>query len=276
MWSTVTAQPTHRAVGAGAQRHVARFGVLGPLVIWQGPQASRIAAAKHRTVLAVLLAHANQPVSIERLVDELWPDAAPETARKTLQGYVWRLRRTLGRSAGQLATVDSGYQLVLSDDGLDLLEFDRAVRAARVALTAGQPETAARGLAGALRLWRGAAYAGVARTPLIEAQAARLEEAKLGAHELLLSTRLHTCHHREVIPELVGLVSAHPGRESLHRLLMAALFHAGRRLDALEAFAGLRRTLATNYGLDPDRETMVLHQAILRDAVDVCPATDAR
>lgn len=243
---------------------IARFGVLGSLVIWQGRRTIHVPAAKHRAVLAVLLIHANEQIAVETLVDELWPDAPPETARKTVQGYVWRLRRALGGAAGQVETVNSGYRLVVPRDGSDLQQFERAIGDAQVAALAGQSENAADLLARSLRLWRGPAFAGVARTPLVEAHAARMAEAKLAAHELRISTRLEINRHSEVIPELVGLVTEYPGRESLYRLLMTALYRAGRRLDALEVFERLRRTLGSEYGLDPDQETVALQQAVLR------------
>jgi SARP family transcriptional regulator, regulator of embCAB operon len=244
-----------------------RFGVLGPLAIWRGGRSSQVAAAKHRTVLAILLANANRTVHIDTLVDELWPEAAPDTARKTVQGYIWRLRRALGPFSGHLATVDSGYQVVLSADGLDALEFERSCGAARAAMASGSAAAAVEDLTRAVQLWRGPAFACVTRTPAIEAQAVRLDEALLTAKEMLIAARIELGQCREVVPDLVGLTAGYPHRESVHRQLMTALYHSGRRLDALEVFQRLQQRLAEEYGLDPDRETAELQQAILRDSV---------
>lgn len=258
--------------GTGAAPSAAvRFGVLGPVTIWRGSAAAPVTAAKHRSVLAVLLVHANRVVGVDTLVDELWTDSAPSTARKTVQGYVWRLRRAIGPASDALTTVDSGYQVRVCEDQLDLLAFERRVSSARTANEAGRPGVAVDSLTSALQLWRGPAFAGVPRTPLIDAQVQRLVETRLAAHELLADAKLALGRHREAVPELIELVAAYPCRESLHRLLMAALYRSGRQPDALAVFMGLQRRLAADYGVDPHHETKSLHRAILRGAVDIEP-----
>ncbi|KAB8189598.1 hypothetical protein FH608_039090 [Nonomuraea phyllanthi] len=246
-----------------------RFGVLGTLAIWWEEGCIEIAAAKHRTVLAILLANPNRTVNVGMLIDELWPGLAPSTARKTVQGYVWRLRRALGPFADRLVTTGSGYRMVLPADGTDVLEFERSVDTARVALHAGASERAVGELTRALDLWRGPAFDCVPRSPAIEAYAVRLDEAYVAAQESLIATRLSLGRPAEVVPDLVGLAAAHPHRESLHRHLMTALHRTGRRLDALDVFRRLRFRLAADYGLEPDRQTVELHQALLQDRVDV-------
>ncbi|TDD17766.1 AfsR/SARP family transcriptional regulator [Nonomuraea diastatica] len=96
-----------------------RFGVLGTLAIWREAGCTEIAAAKHRTVLAIWLANLNRTVNVGMLIDELWPGLAPSTARKTVQGYIWRLRRELGPFAGRLVTIGSGYKMILPADRLE-------------------------------------------------------------------------------------------------------------------------------------------------------------
>nr|WP_246083304.1 AfsR/SARP family transcriptional regulator [Nonomuraea diastatica] len=152
------------------------------------------------------------------------------------------------------------------------MEFERSVNTARVALHAGATESAVGELTRALNLWRGPAFDCVPRSPAIEAYAIRLDEAHVAAQESLIATRLSLGQHAEVVPDLVGLTAAHPHRESLHRHLMTALHRTGRRLDALDVFLRLHFRLAADYGLEPDRQTAELHQALLRDCVDVAAA----
>ena len=115
-------------VGATSRR-VMRFRILGSLEVLDGQQTVRLGAAKQRTLLAVLLLHANEPVSTDRLIDELWGERAPATADKLVQGYVHALRRQLG--AEVLRTRPPGYEIRVDADGLDLLEFERLIAEAR-------------------------------------------------------------------------------------------------------------------------------------------------
>ncbi len=73
------------------------FRILGPLEVIEDGAALDLGAQKHRALLAVLLVHANEVVSIDRLVDALWEDAPPERAQKALQVYVSQLRKVVGR-----------------------------------------------------------------------------------------------------------------------------------------------------------------------------------
>jgi DNA-binding SARP family transcriptional activator len=123
-------------------------------------------------------------------------------------------------------------------------------------------------LATGLRLWRGSAFDSVPDTLTVRAFATRLNEARLAAHELLAATKCSLGSCGEVVPGLTGLAAAHPYRESLHRLLMFALYQAGRPLEALDVFARFRTRLAADYGVDPHPESSRLHQDILRGAVE--------
>lgn len=245
-----------------------RFGVLGSLEVWTGQDLLRFPATRQRTIIAVLLANVNRPVTMDTLVTELWSETPPSTARKTVQGYIWRIRRTLARSAGLLTSTEYGYRLTLDGADLDALEFTALVRSARLNLP-GRPDAAALELTRALGLWRGPAYASVPGSLIVNAEAARLDEARTCAYELMMTAYLYLGRQHEAIPDLTWLAAVHPQRESVHRLLMAALFRAGRRLDALSVYARLRRQLADEYGLDPQRETVALHQEILRGTATV-------
>jgi DNA-binding SARP family transcriptional activator len=153
-------------------------------------------------VLALLLVHANEVVSTDRLIDGLWSGEAPASAQKVLQGYVSQLRRTL--PAETIATRGSGYVLATSET--DAREFERLVDAA----SALGPAEAAPLLRRALGLWRGPALAEFEYEDWAQAQIARLHEQRLVALEERIEADLELGRHSQVVAELEVLVAEHP------------------------------------------------------------------
>jgi DNA-binding SARP family transcriptional activator len=72
------------------------FRLLGPLEVFEHDRPLALGGVKQRSLLAILLLHANELVSTDRLVDQLWGAAPPATAAKSIQVYVSRLRKALG------------------------------------------------------------------------------------------------------------------------------------------------------------------------------------
>jgi DNA-binding SARP family transcriptional activator len=109
-----------------------RFGILGPLVVAddQGRELA-LGGRKQRAVLAILLLHAGEEVSTDRLIHELWRERAPATAAKTLQVYVSNLRKALG--TGVLVTGASGYVLTAGPAAIDANRFEGLVAEGRQA-----------------------------------------------------------------------------------------------------------------------------------------------
>jgi DNA-binding SARP family transcriptional activator len=244
-----------------------RFRVLGTLEVRSPDGPCRLAAAKQRTLLAMLLLNVNQPVDIGRLVEALWPGGPPRTAPVALRTYVSALRRTLGL-AGQpelprLATVPGGYQLHCAVADLDLLAFDDLVTKGQRALAAGHPETAADRLRQALGLWRGRPFEDVALDPGPRAELIRLEERRLVAQESWLESQLALGHHADVLAELRDLVAAQPLREQLWAMWMLALYRSGRQAEALRAYRDLRVQLVRELGVEPGQPLRRLHEQIL-------------
>jgi tetratricopeptide (TPR) repeat protein len=143
--------------------------------------ARPLGGAKQRAVLAILLLHRGEVLSAERLIDELWGESPPGAAAKVLQGYISRLRKTLG--ADVLLTRGHGYVLSLAPGQLDLEQFDRLAADGRAALAAGDAATAARRLGEALALWRGPPLSDFTYEPFAQAEIGRLEEARIAALE---------------------------------------------------------------------------------------------
>jgi DNA-binding SARP family transcriptional activator len=238
------------------------FRILGPLEVWRDDQAIRITGAKERALLTLLLLHANETVSADRLIDELWHGDPPPTARKSLQVRIAGLRRALGDDA--VVTSGDGYAMRVGGDELDLHRFERLLSQGRERLAAADPKGALDELGQALALWRGAALADVSYESFAQAPISRLEELRLAAVELQNEGELQLGQHSRLIGDLEGLVAAHPLRERLSGQLMLALYRDGRQAEALEVFQRTRRQLSTELGLEPGPALRRLQLAILR------------
>lgn len=237
--------------------------MLGPLRVRTGDGWARVAAEQPRVVLAVLLAEAGRTVSTERLVDAVWEDRPPRTAANTVAAYVLRLRRLAG--ADVLVTRARGYELVARDGDIDAVVFERSLAAARRELHMGRLESGAVRLAGALAWWPGPepALADVPPRAALEARVAHLDLLRQGAVEDHLGALLDLGRHAEVVDDLYRLTGEQPLRERRWELLMTALQRCDRRVDALAAYAQLRRLLAAELGVEPGARLRLLHRAIV-------------
>lgn len=236
------------------------FRILGPLEVADGDRLISVGSGRQRKLLAVLLVRANEVVSTDRLIHDLWGDSPPESAPKALQGYVSQLRRLLGREL--LVTEPPGYALRVPAERVDAAQFERIVAEARSAKPAARTER----LRSALTLWRGAALAEFADEDFARAEAGRLEELRLAAAEARIDADLELWRHAEVVGELEALVAQNPLRERPRAMLMVALYRSGRQTEALDVYGDYRRTLVTELGLEPGQELKDLHQAILSQA----------
>jgi DNA-binding SARP family transcriptional activator/DNA-binding beta-propeller fold protein YncE len=241
------------------------YKILGTLEVAAQDREVLLGGGRQRSVLALLLLHANEVVSSERLIDELWGDAPPPTAAKTVQVYVSQLRKSLrnGQPDGPLLTRGRGYVLQVGPGELDRERFERALADGRRALDDGAPERAAEMLRDGLALWRGPPLAEFAYEPFAQAEIARLEELRLTALEQRIEADLALGRHDAVVGELEALVAEHPLREGLRRQLMLALYRCHRQAEALEAYRAGRRLLVEDLGIEPSSSLRELHDAIL-------------
>jgi DNA-binding SARP family transcriptional activator/pimeloyl-ACP methyl ester carboxylesterase len=241
------------------------FGVLGPLEVTADGRSLGLAGARTRAVLALLLVHANQVVSSDRLVEELWPGQPAGKATASLQVRLSELRKALRSAgeAGRLATRPPGYLLQVAPAELDALRFEQLATAGAMALADGDAATAAQHLDRALALWRGPALADFDTVPSARAEAARLEEERLAALESRAEALLACGRHRDLIAELETLTAAHPLRERFWYQRILALYRAGRQADALRAYRELRDVLVAELAIEPGPELRELHTRIL-------------
>jgi DNA-binding SARP family transcriptional activator len=237
------------------------FRILGPLEAEQDGRLVPLGGRKQRALLALLLLHANAVVPRDRLIDEIWGDEPPETARTALQVYVSQLRKALGGE--RIETRAPGYRVRTEPDALDLERFERLVAEGRDALAGGDAERSADAFREALALWRGTPLAELGAVPFAQRECLRLEELRLAALEERVEADLQLGRHARLVPELERLVREHPLRERLRGQLMLALYRCGRQADALEVYRSGRRLLDEELGLQPDDELQRLERAIL-------------
>ena len=240
--------------------------MLGPLEVTADGQSLRLAGARTRAVLALLLVHANQVVPSDRLIAELWPGHPAAKAAASLQVRLSELRKAF-RSEGEadrLTTRPPGYLLRVAPGELDAQRFERLAAEGDAALAAGDASTAAERLDQALSLWHGHALSDVDTVPAARTEAARLEEIRLAALETRAEALLACGRHRELIAELEALTSAHPLRERFWYQRMLTLYRAGRQADALRAYREVRDVLVAELAIEPGADLRELQARILR------------
>jgi len=244
------------------------FRVLGPVEVRDRGETVELRRKKPRALLAVLLLHPGELVTSDVLIDALWGESPPRTARAALQNYVAQLRRALG--PGVVASRGGGYVLEVGAEQIDLGRFERLTAEARAAR--GDERVAK--LREALALWRGPPFADLTFEPFAELEGPRLEELRTTALEDLVDAELAIGSGPDLVTELEQLIAEHPFRERLRGQLMLALYRSGRQADALEAYQETRRTLVDELGIEPGASLRELEQAILRQEASLL--TEAR
>lgn len=225
------------------------FRILGPLEVEREGRILALGTGRQLALVAALLLHRNQVVSVERLVDELWDGEPPPTAAKIVRNNVSLLRKELG---DRLVTRPPGYLLRVDPGELDADRLDAAV-------DRGESED----LAAALASWRGPPLQEFAYERFAEREIARLEELRLVALETRFEAELERGRHAAVVPELESLVQQHPLRERLQGQLMLALYRSGRQGQALETYQRARRALDEQLGIEPGPPLRELERLIL-------------
>jgi DNA-binding SARP family transcriptional activator/glutamine cyclotransferase len=231
--------------------------ILGPLEIREGEIDVALRGGQQRKLLAILLLHAGEAVSSDRLVEKLWDGKPPDTAAKALQGYISSLRKQLGQDT--VKTVGSGYRLAVVAEDIDAQRFEDLLAEARSLDRA----SAAATLRQALALWRGPALADFVYDDFARHAIERLEQLRLTGIERRVDLELALGHHDDLVPELETLVRAHPLHERLRGHLMVALYRSGRQAEALDVYRTGRRLLDQELGLEPDDALQHLEKAIL-------------
>lgn len=236
------------------------YGILGSLQVRAASSPVAISPRRLRMLLALLVINANQVVTTDRILEELWGDEA-EGKENALWVYISRLRSALG-DEGALVTRDHGYSLIADEEDIDVCRFESTIKAGR-ALLKQDPERASSLLNDALGIWRGQALEEFTYEEFARSEISRLEALRIGALEDRIDADLRCGLAGELVSELEVLHHTHPTRERLVSQLMLALYRSGRQPDALRAFEAYRIRLGEEFGLEPSPELRRLEEQVL-------------
>lgn len=240
------------------------FRILGPVDVLQDGEPLAVGHPKQRSVLAVLLVEPNRLIPTSRLIDRVWGEDPPTSARNVLYGHIGRLRSILttqGRHDVTLFRRSGGYQLSVDPDAVDLYRFRSLVASAR---HSDDDSEAAALLDEAHALWRGPAFADTASSWLLDLRTTLENErltTLLDRNESFIKLNRYT----EILSELHELARYQPLDERIAEQLMIALYRSGKKADALTAFAKIRSHLAKEIGLDPSLSLQMLEKQILTE-----------
>ncbi|RKT53678.1 AfsR/SARP family transcriptional regulator [Saccharothrix australiensis] len=211
-------------------------------------------------VLVLLLVEANHVLPVDRLLDRVWPDRLPHSARGTLSSYLSRLKKCLaGTDEVTLVRRSGGYALTVDADAVDLHRFRRLLGLARAG---GDDSRTCALLTDALALWRGEAFTGVDCRWLDLFRESLADERRTARREWT-DLQLRLGHHAALIPSLAAQIEDDPLDEQLIAQLMLAQYRTGRQAEALDTFHQARLRLAGELGIGPGDRLRRLHREIL-------------
>ncbi|MEW2424678.1 AfsR/SARP family transcriptional regulator [Streptomyces nigra] len=240
-----------------------QFSVLGPVRLHRQGGEGGAGQPRQCAVLTSLLLRAGRPVSLSKLVEDVWGDEAPPSAIGSVRTYIYRLRQALGEyGETSVHLVDGGYRLRIPPDALDLNRFKEKAAKAREARGIGDLATAASLLTEGLDMWKGVALAGVPG-PFADQQRRVLGELRLACAEEQLACEVERGRYAEAAAELSALLVEHPLRERVCGLLMTALYGAGRQSEALTIYHTTSHLLRQRLGVSPSKELQHVHERIL-------------
>jgi DNA-binding SARP family transcriptional activator len=242
------------------------FRMLGPVELWSAEQQCDLGPTRVRCVLAILMLTPRTLVPTDVLIDRVWDTQPPPKARESLSVYVTRLRSALRQAIGEsvrLTGRDSGYELDIDPETIDLHQFRRLRRQADALAANGDAEHAASLLREADRLWRGQALAGI-RGDWVARMRGSLEEERRAAILKRIECELDLGRHADLVGELHHLLAQYPLDEAFIAHQMTALYGSGRPGEALSLYRDIRSHLIEEQGTEPGPLLSELHQRILR------------
>ncbi|MFI5844996.1 BTAD domain-containing putative transcriptional regulator [Catenuloplanes sp. NPDC051500] len=231
------------------------FEVLGPVRGLRDGTELELGSPQQRTLLAVLIAAAGEPVAAGLISDVLWSGDPPQAAAATVQQYVSRLRRV----AGPIGRTAAGYRLTVDSD---LSRYRTFLAQARELHAAGRADAAVDAYAAALSLWTGPAATGL--PPEARAHPVFADLDRDHATALVEAADIALARDRAAVfaPILERAVTWHRYDEGLHARLLHALAAAGRTEQALEHYRETRSDLIRILGIEPGPLLRDAHQAL--------------
>ena len=246
-----------------------RVSLVGAVAVHTEAGSRPVAGAKLQALLALLALAVPNPVSDDRLLEELWGDDQPSNPTNALQAQVSQLRRLVGRDL--VVRRGPGYALEIEPQAIDALRIEQLVHSGRAAAAVGHQRDASDQLAEAITLGHGTPLPGLVDHRFAQEAAVRLEAVLLDAHEARIDAELATGRHADVVESVATLVAEHPLRERFHAQRIIALYRCGRQAEALRAYQQARDVLAEELGLDPGAELQALERAVLTQDPALAP-----
>jgi DNA-binding SARP family transcriptional activator len=240
-----------------------RFAVLGPFEVTFRSIRVKIPGLRQRRVLATLALTPNAAVSVDRLVDVLWAESPPRTAREQVQNCIGQVAKVINAYDSSIA-IDrrrNCYTFVVDEAAVDVSVFRGAATNAAELERTHRPSAALGVLGRALDLWRGDPLLDVCTDGLLP-QIVELRDLHLHAVERYVGLLCDAGEHNAAIARLRTVVAMHPLNERLRGRLMHSLHEAGRVREALRAFDEIKDVLAEELGVEPGPELHRLHRDI--------------
>lgn len=234
----------------GPQPPPVRVEVLGPLRLFVDGIPVEVPGPRRRAVLALLALAEGRSVTVDRLVDALWPSGVPTSGRQALHNHVSRLRGHLGPAAGRLETRHDGYRLVLWPGELDLTRA-RAMLAGARERAQRDPDAACTLLREAHGLWRGPVLADLTDVAPVAAAVEECRQLDREVTDALIAAAVAAGRAEEVVGLAAARAAADPLREPAVLLHMRALSATGQAPEALRVGREYRHRLVHETGLDP-------------------------
>jgi DNA-binding SARP family transcriptional activator len=244
-----------------------RYDILRPLRI-TGPNGEfSINAPRVESVLRTLLVRGNEIVSADRFIGEIWGEDPPRRATASLHVHVSNLRKLLEAvgtgESGALTTHPRGYMLRVGPDDVDAQRFRTLVRQGHTSQACGDHENASRLLDRAVELWGAPNLPELPSGSMAGRYFAGLEEVRIECLEMRVESGLALGRHRALVGPLYELIGEFPLHEVFYAQLVRALYHCGRRGDALQAYRMAHDVLHRELGIDPSAPLRDLQQAVL-------------
>jgi DNA-binding SARP family transcriptional activator/basic membrane lipoprotein Med (substrate-binding protein (PBP1-ABC) superfamily) len=254
-----------------------QFQILGQLGVRAEAGDIELGSPKQRSVLAVLLLHANEVVPTDRIIDLVWGENPPRTAEHSVQIYISELRKALanGSSADLIDTRAPGYVINVPPENVDTLKFERLVRDGLAAVRADDPARGRAKLEEALDTWTGQPLADFAYEDFAQGYIRSLTELKSDALEALAGLELEQGDLEAARERASRAIDADPLREGPHRVMMLALYRSGRQAEALRHYTAYNELLTDELGIEPTESLRQLEEQILLQdhALHVRPST---
>ncbi len=228
----------------------ATVGILGPTVVVVDGEQRDPGGRIVRRVLAALAVRGGERVTTERLIDDVWGEAAPAQARASLQMHIAKLRKLLASTSVSIETVTDGYRLAAPSNGVDVAEFIQLAEDARTARAESRWPTAAGRSQRALNLWRSGRIEALDDMPSLAGDVTGLMELRRQTRLIHFEVRLAIGEHQELVGALEEATAAEPFFERFWELLMLALYRCGRQATHWPPTDEPQRCSARNWGLN--------------------------